>query len=73
MTRRVKIEAPQYKPPPRMERGLLYEVGDSRIYLEGTVLKPLERALKDLSLAQPQSAAHYLGELFARVAPFAAL
>ncbi len=63
MTRRVPIQAPKYNPPPRMESGLLYEVGDSRIYLEGTVLKPLEKALKDLSLARPQSAAHYLGEV----------
>eukprot|EP01043_Picozoa_sp_COSAG02_P089241 COSAG02_NODE_26237_length_637_cov_2.353160_1_plen_38_part_10 len=38
MTRRVAIQAPKYNPPPRMERGLLYEVGDSRVYLEGTVL-----------------------------------
>ena len=62
MTRGVPIQAPKYNPPPRMEHGLLYEVGDSRIYLESTVLKPLEKALKDLSLARPQSAAHYLGE-----------
>ena len=62
MTRGVPIQAPKYNPPPRIERGLLYEVGDSRIYLESTVLKPLENALKDLSLARPQSAAHYLGE-----------
>ena len=59
--RREPVERAVYTPPPQMEGGPLYEVGDARLYLESTVLSKLSQALDDLSVARPASVSHYLG------------
>ena len=59
--RREPVERAVYTPPPQMEGGPLYQVGDARLYLESTVLSKLSQALDDLSVARPASVSHYLG------------
>ena len=42
------VQAPRYEPPPPLEAGKLYAVGDTRKYLESAVFPWLSAALDEL-------------------------
>eukprot|EP01052_Picozoa_sp_SAG31_P026038 SAG31_NODE_2329_length_5933_cov_5.949263_1_plen_463_part_00 len=54
------VEPPRYEPPPPVEGGKLYAVGDTRQYLEATVFPWLSAALDELSINRPADPAAFL-------------